>query len=770
VTATGPSASPPRRRVEWPLVAAVAIVVAVLAWLWVGYGPIGGDPDRIYKPIKQILAESLRRGTLPFWTDRFGLGLPLVAESHVAAFYPPNWAAYGLLGLGFAYRLMMGLHHAALAASTYLYARRLGIAPWGSALSAISFTLCGFLAIHSSHEWAYHTLPFLTLALWVAEGYLADGRRRWLAGLALVFGAQLLLGHFQVQSWTAGLVVLTGLWRVAADRRPAGRLVGLGFGLGWGLAVAAVQLVPTWGFSEAVGQTGRTARELSDYAFPPAHLVELVFPRFFRELKGGPEDPYWWNTGGTTGYEACFYVGSVPLILAAVGLVAPGRRGVAPWMVLIPALVALATMPHWWPSGYDAVLRIPGLGLFRCPARYTAIASLGLALLAGRGLDRALSARRFWIGILIAMAVGIALGSAAIARANRPEFRGSLGDATLGIRLGLGLLGWSTALVALGVWRSGRAGAWLPVGVAAIELGLLYHTASPDWGWEVDLPGSSPVLTGLAATPGARRVAGQADNLPIRAGLAAAVPYIGFRLPPPHPFLTRLLRRDDRTPVPAEVGRWLRRYGVTHGVWYFPVALGEGERVETKGDPALDLLAYIPRPRPEHLTWRVVTLAEPLPEARTATSERIAPDEPRLIEGKTRSAIESEAWFLRGVEPGPPASPWATSARVVDWDGRSGSVEHDGACDLILTRTFDPGWRARLDDGPEVPVWPVDGGIQAIRLDGSGATRVAVRYEPPWFRPAAAVSLVALLAAVVGLSIPGRRPAAPPAPEPPEAA
>ena len=37
----------------------------------------------------------------------------------------------------------------------------------------------------------------------------------------------------------------------------------------------------------------------------------------------------------------------------------------------------------------------------------------------------------------------------------------------------------------------------------------------------------------------------------------------------------------------------------------------------------------------------------------------------------------------------------------------------------------------RIDEGPEQPVLPVDGGFQAVRLDGSGVHRVVLRYRPP---------------------------------------
>ena len=207
-------------RRERPLILALILVGTILGGLLVGYEPVGGDPDRMYRPLKSELARRLDEGRLPFWSHRFGLGVPLIAESHVAAFYPPNLVLYRLLDVSTAYRLSMWLHYLALVATTYFYARCLGIAPWGGAMAAVTFTLCGFQAIHSSHEPFYCLMPYLPLALGLAERSLATGRLGWLAALPITLGLQWTLGHFQIQTWTGGLVIMTGFWRAAFDRQP----------------------------------------------------------------------------------------------------------------------------------------------------------------------------------------------------------------------------------------------------------------------------------------------------------------------------------------------------------------------------------------------------------------------------------------------------------------------------------------------------------------------------------------------------------------------
>ena len=333
------------RRLLCPAVVTVGLAGLLVGGLLVGFEPVGGDPDRLYRPLKEEFARFLARGQLPFWSDRFGLGIPLLAESHVAAFYPPNWLIYSIAGISTAYRMAMWLHYLFLAAATYAYARFLRISPRGAAIAALAFTFCGFQAIHSTHEPFYHALPYLTLAVLVAEWYLCTGRLLGIILLAVTWGAQLTLGHFQLQMWTAALVLLLGTWRAARDGLPRRRVLGLILALGWGAALASVQLLASWELARFVGFTHRSFSELAFFAFPPAHWAELAIPGFLRGIPSGPEAPYWYEQG-TSGYEACFSIGTMPLLLAFLALGGGRRDGrLAPWLCIIAVSLILAVLP-----------------------------------------------------------------------------------------------------------------------------------------------------------------------------------------------------------------------------------------------------------------------------------------------------------------------------------------------------------------------------------------------------------------------------------------
>jgi uncharacterized membrane protein YfhO len=88
---------------------------------------------------------------------------------------------------------------------------------------------------------------------------------------------------------------------------------------------------------------------------------------------------------------------------------------------------------------------------------------------------------------------------------------------------------------------------------------------------------------------------------------------------------------------------------------------------------------------------------------------------------------------------------------LVSWNGAVAEVEHDGPCDLVIARTFDSGWLADMGGGNEQRVLPVDGGLMAVRIEGSGTDRVRLRYQPPHFAMWLSISVLAAVSAAVTL-------------------
>jgi hypothetical protein len=733
-----------------PAALTAALAGLMMIGLLFGVEPVGGDPDRLYRPLKAELGRFLAQGRLPFWSDRCGLGIPLLAESHVAALYPINWILYGLFSVAAAYRLSMWLHYVLLAVATYGYARFVRISPSGASLAAVSFTFCGFQAIHSSHEPFYHALPYLPIALLLTEWYLASGRLVGLILLACVWGLQLTLGHFQLQAWTAGLVLAIGLWRAVANGFPPLRLAAVLFALAWGAAMAAIQLESSWELTRFLGFTRRSIAELGFYGLPPAHWAELAIPCFLRGIPGGPEGPYWMSQESTA-YESCFYVGTIPLCLAFLAFGGLRDRRLLPWFFLSIGAVSLAMLPRLWPAAFARVTVLPGLGWFRAPGRYALIACLGLCLSAGSGLDRAVVARAGEIRLGLALAWVFALTAAGwvVYWASGLGFRSALGGPRLSVALGLALVSWTAATGLVVAWRQRwMEPLWLVL-ATSLELGLLYYTSTTEWGAAVHLPERSTILVRLTRERDTGRVAGVIANLPIWDGLAPLLPYTGFAPLPPHRWF-EFVKSWQSAFAPARLAL-LQRYGATHGIWDGPVESPEISTLLEAQDAALDQLVIKSPGSPPHPLWRLVRYSAPFPSARAATRVRIASSEASLFAGVSYDRDPRTAWLLVSEQPAPVFGAPAQSAMVSSWDGQSAVVRHDGTCVLVVNRTFFPGWFASVNDGPEQPVIRAEGGIQAVQLSGKGVSRVRFAYRPAGLPAATAITLAAVATAALGL-------------------
>ena len=737
-----------------PLAVLLISVGLVHFGLVLGYQPVGSDPDFMYRPYKLQLAEALRQGTLPFWSDRIGLGVPLVAESHVAAFYPPNLIAYRLLEVEAAYRVLMLLSYLGLAASTYAYARNLEIEPWGAALSGLSFTLCGFQANHAVHEWAVNAVPYLPLNLWLADRLVKTGKPSAAAALALLIGIQITIGHFQTQWMTLALVVITGLLRARLLRVSHARVAALGLAIAWGFAIASVTLLAS---AEMVRFTGfqRPAADLGTYPFVPVQVVQTLLPRLFNGFRDGILDLFWFDSN-TTGLESSLYFGTVPLILVAVSFVTwPRDRMILAWRWIAIGALVLAVLPTVAPPLFLLLVKLPGFGTFRCPARYTLITSLGAALMAGQAFDRGVAMQSFRRGIGIASLLMLASFGWALTWFLQPKVLERLPEGFVKLELTVSILTCLVALMSVIAWRKGQLGPWGPFAVTLLELGSLFHVSATHWGWADRTIAESPVFQRLAQEPKVGLVAGPLFDLPVLAGFTPAFAYTGIPAPDPNTWLLTANKPDSFHD--PKLRRLYQRFGVTHGIWSDASTQPGAEVVYEGPDAWLDRTANYDQSRS---TWKLVRYPDSFPNARIALREHVDDEHPFNV-GPVSTGLQPP---IRPVETGPtmetvtygsedrPPTPLsARSAKLLRWDGREAVVEHDGTCDLVVNRTFYPGWTTEVNGRPGPAIHKADGGIQAVRLVGRGTTRITFQYHPTWLVKGIWISGLAASAAILTL-------------------
>ncbi|MFZ2423158.1 MAG: hypothetical protein WA029_18650, partial [Anaerolineae bacterium] len=242
-----------------------------------------GDVYTYFTPYRDFAAAALRAGKLPLWNPYLFLGVPFLANSQAAVFYPLHWPL-AWLSTPRAIVWTIVLHAWLGGAFTYGWLRHgLRLRPLAAWLGGIAFAGSGFIGGHVGQINQLNAYAWFPALLWVLAGLQAQKpgfsagkvqRPGFLAGIIIggIFAVQLLAGHTQawyISAIGAGLYALAGSLgaahpphaasseRVAAWRRAQGwlrplfsragawPLLILALGLVIGLGLAAIQLVPT---------------------------------------------------------------------------------------------------------------------------------------------------------------------------------------------------------------------------------------------------------------------------------------------------------------------------------------------------------------------------------------------------------------------------------------------------------------------------------------------------------------------------------------------
>jgi len=558
-----------------PLLFGIALTVVFFPRLWRGGGFIGGDTYTYFLPQKAFLQDRLRAGEFPLWNSWTGHGYPLLGESQTAPLYPVNLIAYRWLDLNAAYVASHLLHYVAAFVAVWLLALRLGLSSCGAGLAGLVYVY-GWFPPRACLEWAIIGGVYLPLAILCVEAWQHGGRRRWLAGLSLVFALDLLAGHFNLAfvtllatvSYAVGNACLD--WRrqsresrlperldrvpvAATSSRPTAapieaprdartalrRLAATLIAIGLGFGLAAPQLLPSWDLKRHSQRTRANAEFDPAYGhIPPIYLAQVATPFLWYARGADPDRAL--NSGTLGGYpaatnkvEAHLYFGLLPLALAVWGCVRPLLGG-PPLDRRLIVLLGIGLFGMVFATGWLLPLlqSVPGFGFFRGPGRYGLLTTIAVALTSGAVLSSWTRSCRSWRGPLIAAAVIAPTVYDLHWIAGHP---------------------WYTVTTATPIIARQRDSI----------VGRLLREASVS-----DATGDG------GATVGPPRLLAPGPNLAALTGHAVTPPYLGFgpdayylpggRLPDLR-FLEFL--SGDRTPAGVDVPaacRWLRQAGVTH--------------------------------------------------------------------------------------------------------------------------------------------------------------------------------------------------------------
>lgn len=424
----------------WPIL--ILLVLVLLYFLRLFYPTLsvfvtpdfgGSDLLHFNYPVREFLAQSLKKGQLPLWTTLLGTGFPLFAEGQIGSLFLLNWitslASSLALNLNFSYLFYFAL----IAVFTYLFALELNLGKWGSLLASLVFTFSGVNLTHLSHINQLAVTALLPLQFYLLERFIKKStvafqsqekvKFGWLLLFSLVTSQSILAGYLQISVYI--LIALTvyfvlRLFSVAAmNLGKKGKLLLLINPLGWfigslllSLGLSLVQLLPSWELAELSLRGGGLPGEiLSLYPYPPQHLLTFLNPNWF----GTPVDGTYPKYGEDWGiyWENTAYVGIVPLFLGLVVVIrvlralgwflfsklqsfgetngykqkmqdmAKGEKSYAVIFVVLLSLSLVLALGKYTP--FFLFYHLPPLSYFRVPARWLLMVDFSLAILAGLG-------------------------------------------------------------------------------------------------------------------------------------------------------------------------------------------------------------------------------------------------------------------------------------------------------------------------------------------------------------------------------------------------
>ncbi len=353
-------------------------------------------------PWRVWAAQSWKAGQVPLWSADVGMGFPLMADGQTGAFYLPTMLLFMFTPPHWAVNLSILLHLWWGALGATWMARRLDMGKHGALLTGVAFGFSGFIAAHTGYLGMQNAVAWLPWGI----GALVGGA--WAAG-GLCMAMMLVAGHPQIAAIGLMLTAAVAIWR--------GRWRGFAVACAFALVAASPQLLATLELVEhSLREGGVDAAFANIGSLPPQELLNGALPALFGMDRPGDVAQTYFHRGssywgqGVNHWEMSFYLGLPAIVLALIG--ARGRR-FWPWVCGLSGLLMLGGLTPAW----MLLRQLPGLEGFRFPVRFSLVLTLGVAVLAGHGLERVLvtTDRRVWARRVF-LAAGLLLLGLGLAR------------------------------------------------------------------------------------------------------------------------------------------------------------------------------------------------------------------------------------------------------------------------------------------------------------------------------------------------------------------
>jgi len=275
------------------------------------------------------------------WTPLLLCGFPVLADPQVQFFYPLAWLARLLpLGSGLTTNFSIYVISAYVLSAFFMaaLARRLTGSWYGGLMAGLTYAFSGYLISELKHVQVLHTAVWFPLCMYFVQS-LSDS----LCGtaetgdstegdalaplktfvLSLLVALTIFAGHPQTALYVFSFVLAFALLRACKCRRPWIFLALIAFAFASGIALAAVQILPSMELSSFSVRPDFTFEDFIVGQIEPIQIVGFLFPYLLGGAYGTIGDLPYSEQGPPPGL---MFFGFAPLILAGIAIFAAVKK------------------------------------------------------------------------------------------------------------------------------------------------------------------------------------------------------------------------------------------------------------------------------------------------------------------------------------------------------------------------------------------------------------------------------------------------------------
>ena len=407
---------------------AMAILAMFLGFFYWGFLNgrcfIWDDTLTEFYPCVNYFATSLHAGRFPLWFPGVHDGMPFYSDPQMAVYYPPQWLLIPFVHNGrlpfLVYQRYIVLHYLLGGVFMYAFLKRVKLSPVAAVTGALVFCFSGFASLRIVHVVMIQVYIWLPLQFLCVHRFTCDRRRLSWLGLVGAMVVSFLAGFPQMTLYCWYLVFAYWLYRCYSVRRQEGssRQATIRQIAGRDLPKIAGTFVLILGMSALMVLPGvenwrRTSRpsqsyeHLVDSSFQYRQVLTFLAPNFFGKTQATDSPvPFWGfdphsqtvRTNGpvhaTPGYWQYWEFGAYcgQIFWLALSLILFNWRRIEDKRGLGFFLTAWVAATWFMLGRYGGLYQflywiLPGVSLFRAPARMACVATFAAATLCAYAVE-----------------------------------------------------------------------------------------------------------------------------------------------------------------------------------------------------------------------------------------------------------------------------------------------------------------------------------------------------------------------------------------------